>query len=86
MIHTITPETLKKAECIANKARKEIGKYCYEECKAYCCRKGYLILKPSQVDTVTQNRRTELEEKGILKKLTEGKNKGCYSMYMSRSD
>ncbi len=81
----ITPQILKKAESIANKARKDIGKYCYEECRAYCCRKGYLILKPSQVDTVTQNRRKELEEKGILKKLIAGKNKGCYSMYMGTS-
>jgi Fe-S-cluster containining protein len=70
------------AEKIADKARNSISKYCIEECKAYCCRKGYLVLKPEEVDRVTQGRAKELEEKKILKKLADGK----YSLYMGNYD
>ncbi len=45
------------AEQIAEKARKSISKFCYEECNAYCCRKGYLILNKDEVDVVTQGKK-----------------------------
>jgi len=64
------------AEKIAKIARKSIGKFCVEECKAYCCRKGYLILNENQVDLVMQNRKDEL--KLMLKPLQNG----TFSMYM----
>lgn len=51
---------------IANEARTSISEYCMDECKSYCCRKGYLSLKPSQVALVTQNRAKELEDKQLL--------------------
>lgn len=62
----------------AEQARKSISSYCYSECKSYCCRKGYLILSKSQVNTVTQGKARKLEEKGLLNNLKDGK----YSMYM----
>jgi len=43
------------AEEIANKARKSISTYCYKECKAYCCRKGYLVLTKKQLNLITKN-------------------------------
>ena len=64
------------AEAIAKQARKSIGRFCIEECKAYCCRKGYLILKPGQLDLVTQGNKAILAH--ILKQLSNGD----YSMYM----
>ena len=44
MVKLTEIEAAKKAERIANKARTCISEFCYEECNAYCCRKGYLIL------------------------------------------
>lgn len=70
-------DVVEKATVIADKARNSISKYCFEDCHAYCCRKGYLVLKPEEVDTVTQNRKDELIQKGILKKL-----KDNYSLFM----
>lgn len=69
-------------EKIAEKARKSISRYCIEECKAYCCRKGYLNLKPDQVNIITQGRRKELEEKKILHKINENN----YSLYLGNHD
>lgn len=60
----------KKAELIAKKARKSISSYCYEECKSYCCRKGYLVMTQRQADLVTSGKTQEFLEKEKLKKLT----------------
>ena len=53
---------------IAEEARNSLGKYCMEECKAFCCRKGFLPLKESEVDIITLGKREELLSKGVLKK------------------
>jgi Fe-S-cluster containining protein len=66
------------AEKIAEKARKSLSKFCIEECKSYCCRKGYLVLNNDEVDIVTQGRKIELEEKKILRKINEEK----YSLFI----
>jgi len=47
------------AESIANKARKSISNYCYKECKAYCCRKGYLVLTKKQLDLITKSKKAK---------------------------
>lgn len=73
---------MEKAEMIARKARKSISRYCYEECNAYCCRKGFLVLNGREINKVTQGRRNELIKLGILKMLP----KGSYSLYMGRYD
>jgi len=61
-------------EKIAKKARKSISKFCSEECRSYCCRKGYLVLTPSQADLVTQKKKKEYEDKKLLKGIKEGRN------------
>lgn len=72
----------KKANSIANKARKSIGRFCYEECKSYCCRKGYLVLTEKEIKLVTHGRQKELEKTPILKKLDNGK----YSLFLGGKD
>jgi len=37
------------------KARKSISSFCIEECKAYCCRKGYLVLQGKEIKKVLDN-------------------------------
>jgi len=74
-----TKKDLKEAEKIADKARNSLGKYCIEECKAFCCRNGYLVFGEESVDIVTQGRKKELEDKGILQKLKTGR----YSLYLN---
>lgn len=70
------------AETLAQKARKSISKFCIEECHAFCCRKGYLILKNDEVDLVTQNRKEELIQKGVLKKINDQE----YSLNLTDND
>ena len=65
-------EAINKANKIANKARKSISKFCFEDCMAYCCRKGYLVLTKYEVNKVTQGRKKEFEKLDLLKKLKNG--------------
>lgn len=67
-------------ERLANKARKSISEYCMEECKAHCCRSGFLILKGREINKVTQKRKKELMQANMLKEL---KNRE-YSLTMSK--
>jgi len=62
-----------KAEEIVERARRSISSFCIEECKAYCCRKSYLVLTGKEMDLTTGGKREELEEKNILKKLERDK-------------
>lgn len=75
-------ETLKKAQRIANKARKSISDYCMNECGSFCCRKGFIVITPREINKVTKKRTDELLKKEILKKLSNGN----YSLYMGNYD
>lgn len=72
----------KEALRIMEEARHKVGDYCRDECSAYCCRKGYLVLDPEKVDKVTQGKREEMLKDGSLKMLDNGR----YSMNMSFHD
>jgi hypothetical protein len=48
-------------------ARKSIGKFCIEECNAYCCKKGYLILSDKEVKITLSNMKDFLERDDSLK-------------------
>jgi Fe-S-cluster containining protein len=72
----------KDIQKIADEARNSISKYCIEECRAFCCRNGYLLINPKSIDTVTHNNTKELIEKGLLKKLKNG----YYSLFLGNFD
>ncbi|MBS3107845.1 YkgJ family cysteine cluster protein [Candidatus Woesearchaeota archaeon] len=61
------------AETIADKARNEISEYCYKECNAYCCRKGYLVLDEAQAKLITSNKIEDFEKNNFLKRIKDGK-------------
>jgi len=61
------------AKKIAEKARKSISKFCIEECKAYCCRKGYLVLTTEEANLITKGKTKEFEEKGTLSRIKDKK-------------
>jgi Fe-S-cluster containining protein len=73
-------------EKLLEEARVAISQFCFEECKAFCCRKGYLVIKEDEIDLVTQGRKKELERKRIIKKigstysLNLGNPEGCPSL------
>ena len=67
------------AEKIADEARDSISSFCYEECHAYCCRKGYLLLNEFNADAVTKGKKEQMIKDETLKKLKDGE----YSMGMS---
>ncbi len=66
------------AESIAKIARKAISQFCIEECKAFCCRKGYLIMTHNEAELVTQGRLEELKQCGMITITSTGK----YAMNM----
>ena len=77
--YSIRKTGLMDNERIANDARRSLSKYCYEECSAYCCRKGYLVLTEKEADIVTQGKKDEMIKEGRIKELKDGK----YSMNLS---
>ncbi|MBU0461285.1 MAG: YkgJ family cysteine cluster protein [Nanoarchaeota archaeon] len=73
---------MRSAEEIAADARDSISKFCVEECKAYCCRKGYLVLTPSEAALVCGGKLKEFESRKIIKKLPFGQ----YSLFLGNPD
>ena len=49
-------------EDLLKKARKDIEKYCMEECAAYCCRKGFLVLTEDELDIVTKGDHSKIKK------------------------
>ena len=60
-------------ETLANNARNSISSFCIEECKSYCCRKGYLILEKEEAPIVLQHQEKKFEEQKVVKKISGGK-------------
>ncbi len=53
-------------ENIASDARNSISDYCIHDCKAFCCRKGYLILSLEEMNVIVGKQRGSLEDSGVL--------------------
>ncbi|MGV8162477.1 MAG: YkgJ family cysteine cluster protein [Candidatus Nanoarchaeia archaeon] len=49
------------AEKLAIAARKSISNYCYTECKAFCCRKGHLLLTANEVKLIKNTKKEDLK-------------------------
>jgi len=56
------------AEDLAISARDSLSSYCYSECMAYCCRRGYLLLSAEEVGLM---RNTLIEDLKIMPIRTE---------------
>jgi Fe-S-cluster containining protein len=55
-------------ELLVDEARNSINTFCYEECNAYCCKKGYLILSKEETKLmINKNKRQLLKEKSLYK-------------------
>src|SRR3989339_1278104 len=72
----------KSINSLANEARRSLSKYCMEECKSYCCRKGYIILKPTELDLVIGEKKDKLMEEESLRELSFS---GKFSFNLSNS-
>jgi Fe-S-cluster containining protein len=66
------------AEKIAQKARKSISKFCSEECKAYCCRKGYLVLDKKETKLILDTILKDSKDMNIIKNISKDK----YSLFL----
>lgn len=72
------------AEKLAITARASIGDYCHSECKASCCRKGYLLLTAKEVKLLSARKKDlktipvelEIGKRGYVFELG-AKNAGC---------
>ena len=49
------------AETLAVAARESISNYCYSECRAYCCRRGYILLTGKEVGLMKGARKEDLQ-------------------------
>lgn len=65
--------TKEKMERLASKARNSISEYCFNECHAYCCRKGYLLLTPKEADLLSDHQKKEMVVQKILTVIRGGK-------------
>ena len=61
----------KSAEQIADIARASISDFCINECGAYCCRKGYIMVRQHQLNQMaTKERQKLLEDEGKLREFS----------------
>jgi Fe-S-cluster containining protein len=49
------------AEKLAVAARESISRYCYMECRAFCCRRGYLLLTGDEVNVMRGARKEDMQ-------------------------
>ncbi|HIH52177.1 YkgJ family cysteine cluster protein [Candidatus Pacearchaeota archaeon] len=64
-------EKQKEVNKIISNARKSIGKFCIEECNAYCCRKGYILINERQLNLLVEEKeQIELKKENKLKELS----------------
>jgi len=64
-------EKQKEIDKIISDARKSIGKFCIEECNAYCCRKGYILINERQLNLLVEEKeQIELKKENKLKELS----------------
>lgn len=62
---------------LTQEARNSISRFCYEECHALCCRKGFLPLNGKELQAVTQGKPLDK-----VKKTGDDQ----YSLFMGRPD
>jgi Fe-S-cluster containining protein len=66
-------------ENILKKAKKSISSFCIEECRSYCCRKGYLVLTKNELDLITGN--DSQKRKDLISALDDGR----FSLFIGNS-
>ena len=65
-------------EQIAQKARKSISNFCSDECKSYCCRKGYLVLNKKETKLILETILKNSKDINAIKKINSEK----YSLFL----
>ena len=65
-------------EKIVKKARKSIGVFCNKECKAYCCRKGYLVLDKKETKLMMETIVKNSKDMNCIKKINDEQ----YSLFL----
>ncbi|MCW8966411.1 MAG: YkgJ family cysteine cluster protein [Candidatus Pacearchaeota archaeon] len=64
---------MEEIQKIVNGTLRNLSDYCINECKSFCCRKGYLILRREEVDLVIGAKEKELVKNDDLKEMLNGK-------------
>jgi len=64
---------LEKIHEIANEMRESLSEYCMNECKSYCCRKGYLIVNKEELDLISNDKKEILVQDDSIKEMLNGK-------------
>lgn len=60
---------MENIEKLLTEARKSIGEYCINECGAYCCSKGFLVLSIDECKFMMSTEKENLIKKGYLSEL-----------------
>jgi Fe-S-cluster containining protein len=76
LIYSLRVSARMTPEEIARRARKSIGQFCMEECKAYCCRKGFLVMTVRQAELLSSGDIDSYVRKSVLHLMENG----SYSM------
>ncbi|MFH1276260.1 MAG: YkgJ family cysteine cluster protein [Candidatus Woesearchaeota archaeon] len=63
-------------------ARKGISRFCYEECHALCCRKGFLPVKLKELQMIAKDKLVDSCLNGHVNKNSDGN----YSLFMGKFD
>jgi Fe-S-cluster containining protein len=64
---------VEKIDMLANEARESISDFCINECKAFCCRDGFLIVSEEELDLIVGDKKEALLEDGSVEEKMFGK-------------
>lgn len=64
---------MEEIERLANEARESISNFCINECRAFCCRGGFIKLKPEEAELYCGNKKDFLIKTGSLREIWGGK-------------
>jgi Fe-S-cluster containining protein len=64
---------VEKIEKLADEVRRGLSDFCINECKAFCCRDGFIKLKPLEADLYCEGKKEQLTKEGSLKEMWNGK-------------
>jgi len=64
---------MEKIQELANSVRAKISDYCYTECHAYCCRKGYLMISEEELNLIVGEDKNKFISEGSVSEMINGK-------------
>lgn len=65
---------MEEIEKLADEIRQGLSDFCINECKAFCCREGHLIVRDEELEIIAGDKKDNLIKEGSVQEKMFGKN------------